>query len=851
LKKPIWNAFVLSLIPIFTSACNNDEKSASAGTGTYSASAPATGGQNTIVPAQASQNTAAPSQAIQTTAAPAQIIQTTAAPAQIIQTTAAPAQVSQNAAAPAQVSQNTAAPASNQAKPVVEPSGGAYATISPASPVPNIAQPPAGGGEPKPDKVDARKADAGTDEEHAVDPADVRAAKLVAQMSLDEKLQFIHTDHKTMGDTGGGGAGHIPGLPRLNIPELTIADSSSGSGALRLASTTFPATLAVAASWDEKLSYDYGVEIAKQLRAQGYGMGLGGGANMVRDPRSGRIFEYLGEDPFLAGKLLAWRTKGTQSQQVIATIKHIVGNEQEAYRATGSSTIDERTLREIYMLPFEIAVREAEPGSVMCAYNKLTLDKYPADIFACQHYHTLTEVLKNEWGFKGQVQTDWQAIHSTADAINAGVDEEEDWQAATFFLPANVKPLLNDGTISISRLDDMVRRKLRTMIKVGVMDNPPVDNKVADFKPKIDFDSGAAVAQRVAEESIVLLKNREPQAPLSAAPNAHLLPLNAVNLRKIAVIGAHADDAVLSGGGSGSTRHPVGGSYGTCGKVKLHRDGSCGWWAIPWTRVRTSILQAIKDIVPDADVNYGGNSDRDQPFRPYTAQEIDDAVNLASTSDVAIVVVAQPSGEDVTSLSLSLSVVHDDKDNPSNQDELVTRVAAVNKNTIVIIESGNPILMPWIDNVAAVLETWYPGENGGPAIANILFGKINPSGKLPITFPKMEIDTPTGGGAWSENPVYSEKLEVGYRWYDAKSVTPSFEFGFGLSYTSFSYSELRVDTDGTDGTKTVSFSVENTGMVSGKEVPQVYIQFPSAAGEPPKRLVGWEKVDLKPGEKKK
>lgn len=528
----------------------------------------------------------------------------------------------------------------------------------------------------------------------------------------------------------------------------------------------------------------------------------------------------------------------------------MVGNEQEAYRTTGSSAIDERTLREIYMLPFEIAVREAEPGNVMCSYNKLTLDKYPAGIPACQHYHTLTEILKNEWGFKGQVQTDWKAIHSTAGAINAGVDEEEDWQAADYFLAEKVKPLLNDGTIPISRLDDMVRRKLRTMIKVGVMDNPPVDNKVADFKPQTDFESGAAVAQRVAEESIVLLKNEQARAPLSAAPNAHLLPLNAVKLKKIAVIGAHADDAVLSGGGSGTTRHPVWGNYDTCGDVKLHQNG-CGWWAVPWALVRTSIVRAIKDAAPNAEVSYGGNSDRAQPFRPYTAQEIDAAVELAKTSDVAIVVVAQPSGEDVTSLSLSLSVVRDGKGNPSNQDELVTKVAAVNKNTIVIIESGNPILMPWIDNVSAVLETWYPGENGGPAIANILFGKINPSGKLPITFPKKETDTPTGGGAWSENPVYSEKLNVGYRWYDAKSVEPLFEFGFGLSYTSFAYSDLRMDTDGTDGTKTVSFSVENTGTVSGKEVPQVYIQFPSAAGEPPKRLVGWEKVDLKPGEKKK
>ncbi|MGH6860193.1 MAG: glycoside hydrolase family 3 C-terminal domain-containing protein, partial [Phyllobacterium sp.] len=298
---------------------------------------------------------------------------------------------------------------------------------------------------------------------------------------------------------------------------------------------------------------------------------------------------------------------------------------------------------------------------------------------------------------------------------------------------------------------------------------------------------------------------------------------------------------------------PSNGSFSSCGAVVYFSAPGCAWWVNPWKRVKTPILDAIADAAPDADVTYSGNSDEANPFRPYTDQEIADAVDAAAKAEVAIVVVHQMAGEDGDLKSLSLSnagtMANPFAKVPNNQDMLVQRVAAANRNTIVIVESGNPVLMPWIGKVSAVLQAWYPGENGGKAIANILFGKVNPSGRLPVTFPVSDDQTPTLGKDFIPDPDYAEKLGVGYRWYDANRLQPLFEFGYGLSYTDFAYSGLRVDS-ASDGTRTVSFSVKNTGKVAGKETPQVYIEFPASAGEPPRRLAGWDKVDLQPGASK-
>ncbi|POS04354.1 glycoside hydrolase family 3 C-terminal domain-containing protein [Burkholderia gladioli] len=650
--------------------------------------------------------------------------------------------------------------------------------------------------------------------------AQIRADALLRKMTLDEKLQLIHSQYE-MSAVPGGGAGYIQGVPRLGIPDLNMADSSTGSGSTSQPSTTFPATIAVAASWDRQLSNAYGRQVAQQLRAQGFGMGLGGGTNLAREPRGGRLFEYLGEDPQLAGDLLAERTDGTQREKVIATIKHYAGNEQEHGRQGGNTQIDERTLREIYLLPFEIAAKRARPGSVMCSYNRLNGD------YACENTYLLSTVLKNDWGFEGQVQSDWGAAHSTAKSINAGLDEEEDVGATVYLTPAAVKQAIANGSVSTVRLDDMVRRKLYTMIRLGLVDHPAKSGTV-------DFAAGNAFAQKAAEQSMVLLKNEGNQLPLVASA-----------LKRIAVIGGHADAAVLSGGGSGNTRDPVTGSFAGCGGLQFGSSTGCGWWHNPWLKLDTPIVAAIQQLAPGAQVSFAGNSDQQQPFRAYTQQEIDSAAALAKQSDVAIVVVAQPAGEDFGDLqSLSLA-------NPSNQDALVSAVAAANPRTVVVVESGNPVLMPWKDNVSAIVEAWFPGEGGGKAIANLLFGQVNPSGKLPVTFPARDQDTPTWGsnGSFDPNPVYSEKLDMGYRWYDAKNIDPMFEFGFGLSYTQFAYSGLsvlRLPGNLLD----VSFTVRNSGRVAGAEIPQVYLGVPYK-DEPPRRLVGWDKVRLNPGESRR
>lgn len=647
--------------------------------------------------------------------------------------------------------------------------------------------------------------------------ANLRASALLALLTQSEKLQMIHSQYQ-MSDVPLGGAGYIQGVPRLGIPDLNMVDSSTGGGSTSQPSTTFPATIAIAASWDKKLSYDYGARIATQIRAQGFSMGLGGGTNLAREPRGGRLFEYLGEDPLLAGEMLAERTIGTQSQKVIATIKHFAGNEQETGRSGGNTQIDERTLRELYLRPFEIAVKEADPGSVMCSYNKLN------GFYACENPHLLNDVLKNDWHFKGQVQSDWGAAHTTANSINAGLDEEEDVGATQFLTPTLVTQALQSHTVTQARLDDMVRRKLYTMIRIGVMDDPA--------KPgTVNFDEANAFAQHAEERSIVLLKNSQNQLPLVAA-----------NLKNIAVIGGHADAGLLAGGGSGNTRDPVTGAFAGCGGLTFPSGPGCHWWANPWLKANTTIVQAIQQLAPAAQVTFAGNSDQNNPFVAYTQQQIDAAVALASKSDVAIVVVAQPAGEDFADLvSLNLA-------NPSNQNDLVNAVAAVNPHTIVVIENGNPVLMPWLDNVSAVVDAWYPGQAGAPAIANVLFGKVNPSGRLPVTFPVRDQDTPTWGqnGTFATDPVYSEKLKMGYRWYDSQNIKPLFEFGYGLSYTHFAYSRLSVrNTPGHD--LIVTFTVKNDGQVAGTDVPQVYLGIKDP-DEPPKRLAGWHRLTLQPGE---
>ena len=636
---------------------------------------------------------------------------------------------------------------------------------------------------------------------------DQRADMVVAQMTLDEKISLVHGPggFQAAGPRSNGGAGMIPGIPRLGLPDVQLADSAVGVRAAaergRYA-TLLPSTIAGAATWDLKRAYEYGELIGRELRDQQYNSSLGGGVDLMREPRNGRNFEYMGEDPILAGKMLSEFVKGMQSQKVITDVKHYAFNDQETARNSYNVRMDKRTMRETDLLAFEIAITEAQPGMVMCSYNKLNGD------WACENSYLLNDLLKKTWGFKGFVVSDWGATHSTAKAALNGLDNEQpggDVSRSRF--GDALKKAVESGEVPMSRLDDMVHRIVRTEFAAGIVDDPPKGRVVDPFR-------GADTAQAVAEEGSVLMKNA-----------ANQLPLNASLVTSIAIIGSHADTSVLSGGGSAQVDPPGGGAS---------RFGGPPVW------FPSSPLKAIGKKAPRAKVQYNDGAD------PAAAAA------LAKASQIAIVFVNEPTSEGRDMRSLTLS---------NKQDDLVGAVSAANPHTIVVLETGGPAAMPWIDKVNAAIEIWYPGIRGAEALANLLFGDVNPSGKLPATFAKSDDDLPhpavpgmqpasaaggPGGGRGMAgfDLDYTEGLKVGYKWFDAENKQPLFAFGHGLSYTTFSYSGLKASMD------SVSFTIRNTGRRAGAEIAQVYASLPEAANEPPKRLVAWEKVLLKPGESK-
>jgi beta-glucosidase len=632
---------------------------------------------------------------------------------------------------------------------------------------------------------------------------DQRADLVEEQMTLDEKITLVHGmgGFAQAGPRSNGGAGVVEGIPRLGIPDLQLADSAVGvraaAGRGRY-STLLPSAIAGAASWDPKIAYQYGALIGRELRDQQYNVSLGGGMDLMREPRNGRNFEYLGEDPVLAGKMAAQFVRGLQSQGVIGDIKHYAFNDQETGRSIGNVKLDTRSMRETDLLAFEIAITEGHPGMVMCSYNKLNGD------WACENSYLLTDVLKKAWGFQGFVLSDWGGTHSTAKAALAGLDNEE---PGSRYFGDELKKAVQNGDVPMARLNDMVHRILRTEFAVGIIDDPPRGRVVDPF-------AGADTAQLVAEQGTVLLKNTRA-----------LLPLNAATVRSVLLIGSHADTSVLSGGGSAQVDPPGAGPI---------RDDSIPVW------FPSSPLKAIRAKVPKARVEYQDGADPSA------------AAAAAKNTEWAIVFVNQPAREGYDLPTLIL---------PDHQDELVSAVAAANPHTIVVLETGGPVAMPWIAKVQAAIEIWYPGIRGAEALANILFGEVNPSGKLPVTFAKSDSDLPhtkvpgmdllpppgTPGQGRNRIPFdidYNEGLKVGYKWFQAEGKEPLFAFGVGLSYTTFAYSDLKVSMD------SVTFTVRNTGKRSGAEVAQVYVALPAAAQEPPKRLVAWEKFLLAPGESK-
>ncbi len=652
---------------------------------------------------------------------------------------------------------------------------------------------------------------------------DARADLVLKRMTLEEKICLLHgTGWHGLGTMNldvlhsNGGVGYVVGIPRLRIPGIQMTNASYGVTRSRRNgrdSTALPDDLALAATWDGNAAYEYGALLGRELRAQGYNMSLGGGVNLAREPRDGRTFEYLGEDPILAGTIAGQEVAGTQAQHVIGDMKHFAMNDRESDRHTLNANIDRRAMRESDLLAFEIGLRDSQAGAVMCAYNGVNGD------FSCQNKYLLTEVLRKDWKFPGFVLSDWGATHNTVKASAAGLDNEE---PSSVFYGEAMKRAVLAGRVPMAELDEHVRRILRAEFASGIVDDPPE-------RGPIDAERDLNSAQHLAEESMVLLRNQDEQ-----------LPLDAARLRTIAVIGAHADVAMISGGGSGQVDPPAGSA--------LNLGSGVPWrWEV-W--FPTSPLKALQARAGHARVEY-------DPGRDPVA-----AAALARAADVAIVFVYQWESEGMDLATLSL---------PGNQDALVEQVAAANPHTIVVLETGSPALMPWAGKVSGILEAWYAGSRGAEAVADILFGEVNPCAKLPITFPLRDADMSQPaivkpppsrwqngafahfsawlGGPGKERPAvqlnYNEGLLVGYKWYDAQRKAVLFPFGFGLSYTTFGYSGLRVKVD---GGVSVSFTIKNTGDRAGAEVAEVYASFPPGAGEPARRLVGWQKTQLNPGE---
>ena len=653
--------------------------------------------------------------------------------------------------------------------------------------------------------------------------ADARARALVERLTLDEMITLIHGPMPNLLEgekpvDALTGAGYIGGVPRLDIPALNETDASLGVANPRKVrkgdgATGLPGGLALGSTWDANLAYEGGAMVGREAWAKGFNVLLGGGCNLTRDPRCGRNFEYLSEDPLLSGVLAGQAVKGAQSNSIVCTVKHFALNDQETCRHVVDARIDEAALRESDLLAFQIAIEIGDPGSVMCAYNRVNGE------WCGENDFLLNQVLKRDWGWRGWVMSDWGAVHSTAKAALAGMDQESGYQLdkQVYFGPELMKAAVEQGEVPFERLTDMVHRILRSMIDKGLFDHPPEPTEP-------DYEANGDVAQAAAEAGIVLLKNDG------------VLPLGE-GLRKIAIIGAHADVGVLSGGGS-SQVIPVGGA---AVEKRVSMGPSSAFSSV--TYFPSSPMRAIQERAQNVAVRFASGEDKAE------------AVELARDCDVAIVFADQwcTEAEDLPTLSL-----------PNGQDEVIAAVAAIAPRTVVVLETGTPVLMPWLDQVNAVLEAWYPGTRGGEAIGRILFGEVSPSGRLPISFPRGvdELVRPQIPGMIFGPPVegqtiptsypdvqqhkgrfsveHPEGADVGYRWYDRTGARPLFPFGFGLTYTSFAHAGLELSGG---ETVTASFDITNTGARAGIETAQVYARI---AGR--QRLVGWARVALEPGE---
>ncbi len=784
---------------------------------------------------------------------------------------------------------------------------------------------------------------------------DERAALLLAQMTLEEKVDMVH------GESGGPSGYYIAPLPRLGIPALTMTDGPAGINVGK--ATALPAPIGLAATWDLAAAQQYGELLGCEAEATGHNVFLGSCLDIARVPVYGRLFEALGEDPILTGQMAVRSIQSVQRHPIVATAKHYNVNTQEENRLEVDAQLDERTLQEIYTLPFALAVQEGQVGSVMGAYNKMN------GVYSCENPHLLADVLKQQLGFQGWVMSDYGATHSTVEAANAGLDQE--MPSAKFF-GDHLLEAIQTGQVSLATLNDKVQRMLRTMFALGLFEHP------VQFRA-LPVQEHGKLAREIASHGIVLLKNAD-----------ELLPLSSRELRSVAVIGGDADHNITGGGSSlvkptylvstlEGIRHRVGegvrveytegvdpataadllpgpplvpssvltpagsgqqvqGLYaeywtnthfeGQPRLVRIDRQVALNLGFFNYSIFNASSLTTPQELNNAISVRWTGSitapatgeytlslthlgtarlfldsqlliddlgstlgtqsatlklvagqphalridyaADRPEQYSPTPGElstagligskvrlgwehpadaispAMQEAAALAARSDVAVVVVRDYRNEHADLPSLTLS---------NEQDLLVRTVVAANPRTIVVLATGGPVLMPWLDQVSTVLENWYSGQEQGNALADVLFGDVNPSGKLPVTFPRSDHDTPVSepsqyAGRDGFIACFSEGLGVGYRGYDQFGIEPLFPFGYGLSYTSFAYARLQVEPETTGGTGAmrVRFTITNTGARAGAEIAQVYLGLPASTGEPPKRLVGWAKVQLEPGE---
>lgn len=650
--------------------------------------------------------------------------------------------------------------------------------------------------------------------------ADRRAREVEEQMTDDERFSLlISVLGEVPGSTAAGtrdpripeevtnmSAGYTPGVPRLGIPAIQSSDAGMGvtnpgyrpddEGA-----TAFPSSIALGSSFNPRLVQEQGEAIGREARVRGFNVQLAGGCNLARDPRNGRNFEYYSEDPYLSAVLAAEQVDGIQSQGVVSTLKHYTLNCNETNRHWLDAIIDPDAHRESDLLTFQIAIERSQPGAIMSGYNKINGE------YAGGHHHLLNEVLKGAWGYPGYVMSDWGATPQWQFAL-AGLDQESGVQADLMLwgkqpFTDELRAAYVNGELPAERLSDMVRRILRSLFAVGVDRWGPA--------PEVDMAEHNRIALEGARQGIVLLKNDG------------VLPIPTDRPLTIAVIGGYAQQGVISGTGSGAVA-PVGGfagviKIGGAGVMGKHRN----LFLFP-----PAPLEELEKALPQAHFDFDPG---------YTPAE---AALTAKRSDMVIAFGIRVEGEGFDSADLSL---------PWGQDAVIDAVASANANTIVVLETGNPVSMPWRDKVKAIVQAWYPGQAGAQAIAEVLSGAVNPSGRLPITFPESLEQTPRPelpglGTPWGTAVTieYNEGAEVGYRWFAETGASPMYAFGHGLGYTTFEYSDL--DVTGGD-TVTATFTVTNTGDRPGADVPQLYLT--EAVGERRQRLLGFERVELQPG----